>query len=49
MGDSGGLLRVDIWDKLKSHIGDAQSQFQRQLGGLTTELEAYRAPLRPPS
>ena len=46
MGDSGGLLRVDIWDHLKSHIADAQSQFQRQLGGLAVELEAYRAPPR---
>ena len=44
MGDSSGLLRVDIWDHLKSHIGDAQAQFQRQLGGLASELEAYRAP-----
>jgi hypothetical protein len=44
IGDSSGLLRVDIWDHLKSHIGDAQAQFQRQLGGLQTELEAYRAP-----
>ena len=46
MGDSGGLLRVDIWDQLKSHIGDAETQFQRQLEGLQKELEAYRAPER---
>lgn len=44
IGDSGGLLRVDIWDHLKSHIGDAQVQFQRQLSNLQSELEAYRAP-----
>jgi len=46
MGDSEGLLRVDIWDHLKSHIGDAQAQFQRQLGGLQAQLEAHRAPER---
>ena len=43
-GDSEGLLRVDIWDQLKSHIADAEAQFQRQLGGLQNDLEAYRAP-----
>ena len=30
-GDSGGLLRVDVWDRLKSHIAAAESQFQRQV------------------
>lgn len=44
MGDSGGLLRVDIWDQLKSHIADAEAQFRGQIGGLQRELEAYRAP-----
>ena len=43
MGDVEGLLRVDIWDQLKSHIADAEAQFRRQLGGLKVELEGYRA------
>ena len=44
IGDSGGLLRVDIWDHLRSHIADAEAQFRRQVDGLQAELEAYRAP-----
>ena len=44
MGDSGGLLRVDIWDQLKSHISYAEAQFHQQAGGLQAELEGYRAP-----
>jgi hypothetical protein len=44
MGDRGGLLRVDIWDQLQSHIGDAEAQFQRQVEGLQADLETYRAP-----
>ena len=43
MGDSGGLLRVDIWDQLQSHICDAESHFQREVDGLQSDLEAYRA------
>ena len=42
MGDSGGLLRVDIWDRLKSHIADAEMQFQRQVDGMQAELDVYR-------
>jgi hypothetical protein len=44
-GDSSGLLRVDVWDRLRSHIADAESQFQRQLIGMRDEIEAYRAPV----
>lgn len=44
MGDAGGLLRVDIWDQLQSHIGDAEALFQRQVDGLQADLETYRAP-----
>jgi hypothetical protein len=44
MGDSGGLLRVDIWDELKSHIAHAEAQFQQQAGGLQSALDSYRAP-----
>jgi len=43
-GDSAGILRVDVWDRLKSHIADAESQFKRQLGDLNDRIEAYRAP-----
>ena len=44
LGEAGELLRVDVWDQLKSHIGDAEAQFQRQVGGLQAQLESYRAP-----
>ncbi len=43
-GDSGGLLRVDVWDRLKSHIAAAESQFQRQVVGMREQIDAYRAP-----
>lgn len=42
-GDSSGLLRVDIWDQLKSHIADAEAQFKRQVCGLQAQLDSYRA------
>ena len=42
-GDASGLLRVDIWDQLKSHIADAETQFKRQVDGLQATLENYRA------
>ena len=44
LGEGGELLRVDVWDQLKSHIGDAEAQFQLQAGALAAELERYRAP-----
>jgi hypothetical protein len=43
-GDSAGVLRVDVWDRLKSHIADAESQFKRQLVSMREQIEAYRAP-----
>lgn len=43
-GDSGGLLRVDVWDRLQSHIAAAESQFQRQVAGMRQQIETYRAP-----
>ena len=46
-GDASGLLRVDVWDRLKSHIVDAETQFQRQVLGMREEIEAYRAPASP--
>jgi len=44
LGDAGELLRVDVWDQLKSHIGDAEAQFRRQASALEAQLESYRAP-----
>ena len=46
-GDSTGLLRVDVWDRLKSHIATAESQFQRQLLGMRGQIDSYRAPASP--
>ena len=43
-GDNGGVLRVDVWDRLKSHIAAAEAQFQRQVLGMREEIDAYRAP-----
>jgi hypothetical protein len=43
-GDSAGVLRVDVWDRLKSYIADAESQFMRQLVGMREQIEAYRVP-----
>jgi hypothetical protein len=42
--DSAGVLRVDVWDRLKSHIADAESQFRRQLVGMREQIEGYRSP-----
>jgi hypothetical protein len=33
-GDPAGLLRVDLWDSLQSHINDAQRHFVSGVGGL---------------
>ena len=33
-GDPARLLRVDLWDSLQSHIGDAQQHFVSGVGGL---------------
>ncbi len=43
-GDNGGVLRVDVWDRLKSHIAAAEAQFQRQVLGMREEIDAYRVP-----
>ena len=43
-GDSSGLLRVDVWDRLKNHVATAETQFQRQLLGLREQVDSYRAP-----
>jgi hypothetical protein len=38
------MLRVDIWDQLRSHIDMAEKQFRTQLPELPTILEAWKAP-----
>jgi hypothetical protein len=38
------MIRVDIWDQLRSHIDLAQRQFRAQLPGLPVILEAWKAP-----
>lgn len=48
-GDNAGVLRVDVWDRLKSYIATAESQFQRQLERLADEIETYRVPTAGPS
>ncbi|MDE1995355.1 MAG: hypothetical protein KGI75_22830 [Rhizobiaceae bacterium] len=38
------MIRVDIWDQLRSHIDMAERQFRRQLPELPAMLEAWKAP-----
>lgn len=38
------MLRVDIWDQLRSHIDMAEKQFRTQLPELPTILEAWKTP-----
>jgi hypothetical protein len=42
------MIRVDIWDQLKSHIETAEKQFQSQAGGLPGLLTAFERPAEPP-
>ncbi|BCH22714.1 hypothetical protein MesoLjLc_24490 [Mesorhizobium sp. L-8-10] len=41
LGDATSLLRVDIWDDLKSHIEAAERQFRSQVPGLPHLLSAW--------
>ncbi len=45
LGDSSGLLRVDIWDQLRSHIEMAEKQFRAQIPGLPALLAGWETPL----
>lgn len=38
------MIRVDIWDQLRSHIGMAEGQFKAQIPGLPPILEDWKAP-----
>lgn len=44
IGDRTSLLRVDIWDQLKSHIETAEKQFRAQIPGLPLLLSGWEAP-----
>ncbi len=41
-GDS--MMRVDIWDQLRSHIDMAERQFRGQIPQLPAMLEAWKSP-----
>ena len=43
-GDTTSVIRVDIWDQLKSHIETAEKQFASQAGSLHGLLTALEAP-----
>ena len=43
-GDTTSMIRVDIWDQLKSHIETAEKQFQSQAGTLPKLLSAFEKP-----
>lgn len=43
-GDTTSMIRVDIWDQLKSHIETAEKQFQSQVDGLPGLLTAFEKP-----
>lgn len=38
------MIRVDIWDQLRSHVSMAEQQFRTQLPELPTLLEAWKSP-----
>jgi len=46
-GDTTSMIRVDIWDQLKSHIETAEKQFQSQAGTLPKLLSAFEKPQGP--
>ncbi|MDX8483279.1 hypothetical protein RFN28_33235 [Mesorhizobium sp. VK24D] len=43
-GDTTSMIRVDIWDQLKSHIETAEKQFHSQADGLRSLLSAFEKP-----
>ncbi|MDX8527775.1 hypothetical protein RFM68_25075 [Mesorhizobium sp. MSK_1335] len=46
-GDTTSMIRVDIWDQLKSHIETAEKQFQSQADTLSKLLSAFENPAGP--
>ncbi|MFD2055342.1 hypothetical protein ACFSQT_20480 [Mesorhizobium calcicola] len=46
-GDTTSMIRVDIWDQLKSHIETAEKQFRSQAGTLPGLLSTFEKPQEP--
>jgi hypothetical protein len=46
-GDTASLMRIDIWDQLKSHIEMAEARFRAQLPDLPRQLADFEAPAPP--
>ena len=46
-GDTASLMRIDIWDQLKSHIEMAETRFRAQLPDLPRQLADFEAPSPP--
>jgi hypothetical protein len=46
-GDATSMIRVDIWDQLKSHIETAEKQFHSQASTLPKLLSAFEKPPGP--
>jgi hypothetical protein len=44
LGDTTSMLRVDIWDQIRSHIEIAERQFRAQAPDLPDQLRGYLAP-----
>lgn len=40
------MIRVDLWDQLRSHIAMAEQQFRSQIPQLPAMLEAWKSPER---
>lgn len=49
LGDKANLLRVDLWDQLRSHIEIAERQFRSQLSDLPEQLSTWEKPGTAPS
>ncbi len=47
IGDASSLLRIDIWDQLRSHIEMAETRFRAQLPDLPRQLADFEAPAPP--
>ncbi len=47
IGDETALIRVDIWDRLKTYIDVAEADFRAQLPAIRRDLKAYEAPPPP--
>ncbi|BBE73931.1 hypothetical protein [Oharaeibacter diazotrophicus] len=48
IGDETALIRVDIWDRLKTYIAVAEADFRAQLPEMRPELAVWEAPDRAP-